>query len=183
MTISRKYLGFGSAVLALAALAFAGMGVFHALRAPEPAPAAAQSLAPQAQSIPVAPQVQSAPMVQPAPVVAAASLRPLPDVPANAVAVPDKNLLQLAKMVDLPNAAGHPADKPQWAQAASAARKLLGGPCDCDQRNWLNHFVETASYALSGSSAEYDDSAKLLSTLGRNNDQSAAMRRQALSVR
>jgi hypothetical protein len=45
---------------------------------------------------------------------------------------------------------------------------LMKGMCDCDQRNWLVHFVQTGQEAVSGSN-QYPQSMQLLAKLRRSN--------------
>ena len=94
----------------------------------------------------------------------------IPPLPPDAVSVPDADLLRLSAMVDLPNAADHLPDKAGWQQAIVIADQLQQGPCDCEQRNWLKHFVETGNSALS-SPAEYAENVQLMLKLARNDKQ------------
>lgn len=96
-------------------------------------------------------------------------------LPANATSVPDANLLQLGRMVNLASARDQQPDKNQWTRAVSVAEKLLEGPCDCAQRVWLKHFVEMGNYAISDSNGEYHETAMLMATLGRNNREAMAL--------
>ena len=105
-----------------------------------------------------------------------ASIAPLP---ANATSVPDSYLLQLSTLVDLDNARDQRPNKNRWMQAIPAAGKLLEGPCDCEQRNWLTHFVEMGNFALSNSDNEYHELAALMTGLGRNNNQAIALREKS----
>ena len=66
-------------------------------------------------------------------------------------------------------------NKKAWQEALPIARKLLEYPCDCAQRNWLSHFVKLGDRALNGSEQEYNASAQVLVTLGRNNEQAVAL--------
>ena len=102
----------------------------------------------------------------------APAVAPLMVLPPNATAVPDDALLQLASLVNLPDATTQPPDKARWEQAVPAASKLMDGPCDCDQRNWLKHFVAMGNDALAGSSTDYVQDAQLMSTLRRYDTQS-----------
>ena len=92
-------------------------------------------------------------------------------LPADATSVPDDALSQLSNLVDLKHAATQPPDKQRWAQAIPAASKLMEGPCDCDQRNWLKHFVKMGNAAFSDSHTDYSEEAQLLSTIRRNDTQ------------
>jgi hypothetical protein len=87
--------------------------------------------------------------------------------PASAMAVQDSDIAQLAAAVNLGSASAG-VSKDVWARETPVAQKLLNGLCDCDQRNWLNHFVETGNEALSGSE-NYDKSVQVLATLRRSN--------------
>jgi hypothetical protein len=62
---------------------------------------------------------------------------------------------------------GMGASKQVWAAELPVAQSLLQRPCDCDQRNWLKHYVKTANDALSGSE-DYAHSIQLLATLRRS---------------
>ena len=83
------------------------------------------------------------------------------------VTVQRSDIDQLAMAVKL----GDPASvgKDVWAREVPAAKQLLRGMCDCDQRNWLNHFIETGDEAVSGSS-KFAESAKELSHLRRSDE-------------
>lgn len=84
--------------------------------------------------------------------------------------VTPKDLEKLAIVVDLSEDVGSNFKKEQWEKAIPMAEQMLERTVDCGQRNWLNQFVATGNYAVSGS-AEYFRSAKLLSTLYRNNQE------------
>ena len=99
----------------------------------------------------------------------------IPPLPANATSVPDDDLLRLCAMVSLANAANVPPDKAGWQQAIPIAEKLQQGPCDCEQRNWLHHFVETGNSALTDSADQYAENVQVLSTLARNDKQAMAL--------
>ena len=73
-------------------------------------------------------------------------------------------------MVDLANAADRPPDKEKWQQALVIADKLQQGPCDCEQRNWLHHFIETGNSALTAP-ADYAENVQLMLKLARNDKQ------------
>jgi hypothetical protein len=87
---------------------------------------------------------------------------------ANAVNTTD--LSNLAAAVHLKSATLADIDKNQWKTALPKAKQLLNGACDCEERNWLNHFVETGNEALS-SDKEYEPSAKFLLTLPKNDEE------------
>ena len=95
--------------------------------------------------------------------------------PATGHTVPDEALLRLCALVNVANSMNEPPDKQQWRDALPIAQKLLVYPCDCAQRNWLSHFVETGTDALQGSEQDYHASAQVLVTLGRNNAQAVAI--------
>ena len=127
-------------------------------------------------AMPVADAVQK-PAPNPTPVstataFAASGITPLP---TDATSVPDEDLLKLSGLVDLANARYQHPDKARWAQAIPVAQNLLSGPCDCEQRNWLNHFVEMGNDALSNSNDSYYEHANLMVTLGRNDKDAMAM--------
>ncbi len=73
----------------------------------------------------------------------------------------------LAAAVKLTNLASG-VSKDVWAREVPIAQKLLTGMCDCDQRNWLKHFVQTGQQAVAGSS-EYAQSVRHLAALRRCN--------------
>ena len=87
---------------------------------------------------------------------------------ANAVSTTD--LSNLAAAVHLKNASLAGIDKDQWKTSLPKAQKLLQGACDCEERNWLNHFVEAGNQALAGDKA-YEASAKFLLTLPKNDEE------------
>lgn len=104
--------------------------------------------------------------------VAAATTTPVP------VAVNDADLLQLADSIQLGSPSSGRVGKEVWRRQIPVAQKLLRGMCDCDQRNWLKHFVETGQDAVSDS-AHFGESIQLLASLRRKNQsltQSAAPR-------
>jgi hypothetical protein len=96
-------------------------------------------------------------------------------LPANATSIPDDRLLHLSTLVNLAGARDQQPEKNQWTQALPVAQKLLDGPCDCAQRIWLKHFVEMGNYALSDSTGQYHETAKLMATLGRNDGEAMAL--------
>jgi len=81
--------------------------------------------------------------------------------------IQDVDLKSLASLVNLAAAKQGSPNKDQWTQAIPIANKLLQGPCDCEQRNWLNQFVTMGNYALAGS-PQYYQSARLMDTLPLN---------------
>ena len=97
----------------------------------------------------------------------------IPPLPANATSVPDADLLKLSAMVNLPNAEERRIDKEQWGRALPIARQLVQGPCDCEQRNWLNHYIEMGENALAGSNDAYFKLAILMQKMARNDKQLA----------
>ncbi len=97
----------------------------------------------------------------------------IPPLPANAVSVPDADLLKLSAMVNLPNADERRINKEQWALAVPIAKQLVQGPCDCEQRNWLNHYIELGNDALTGSDDAYYNLAVLMHKMARNDRQLA----------
>lgn len=79
----------------------------------------------------------------------------------------DADLKSLGAMVDLGDAARSTPDKQRWTRALSIAENLLQGPCDCEQRNWLSHFVTMGNAALSDS-PDYYKLAQVMPTLALN---------------
>ncbi|HWB61793.1 MAG TPA: hypothetical protein VG733_20085 [Chthoniobacteraceae bacterium] len=129
---------------------------------PAPQSAAAGSNAPAGQN-----PGQNA-SVQPVANTFAVKLTPLP---ANAATIPDQYLEQLAMFVDLAGARSQAPNKAVWNEALPAAQKLIAGPCDCEQKIWLTHFIEMGNLALTDSTREYHETADLMATLGRNDEQ------------
>ncbi len=93
---------------------------------------------------------------------------------ANAVNTSD--LSNLAHQVHLKNSDLASVNKSEWQKALPKAKQLLQGACDCEERNWLNHFIETGSDAIAGSK-DYDAAAKLLVSLPKNDEGSDEARR------
>lgn len=93
--------------------------------------------------------------------------------------IPDKYLEQLSIVVNLAGAREQAPDKNVWKAVLPAAQKLMDGPCDCAQKVWLKHFIEMGNYALSDSDIQYHETASLLATLGRNDDQAMALSKKA----
>jgi len=85
-------------------------------------------------------------------------------------AVNTSDLSNLAQQVHLKNSNLASVNKSAWEKALPKARQLLQGACDCEERNWLNHFIETGTDAIAGSK-EYDDAAKLLVSLPKNDEE------------
>jgi hypothetical protein len=79
-------------------------------------------------------------------------------------AVTASELKNLALQVNLTNIKASASDKEQWQKAIPKAQELLSGACDCEQRNWLTHFVEAGNDAVSGDN-QFEDTAKFLATL------------------
>jgi len=80
------------------------------------------------------------------------------------------DLQSLAASVHLKKTNLGEMDRSLWKKALPQAQKLLQGACDCEERNWLNHFVETGNAALTDPK-EYLESAKLLVSLPKNDDE------------
>ena len=104
---------------------------------------------------------------------------PIAPLPANAASIPDEDLLKLSAMIDLASARDRDPDKKRWAQALPIAQMLLQGPCDCEQRNWLNHFVEAGNDALTDATDRFHEHVWLVSNLARNDSQAMAMSHKA----
>ncbi len=90
-----------------------------------------------------------------------------PDFPIH-----DSDLKTLGAMVDLGNAAKETPNKEHWTRAIAVAQTLLNGPCDCEQRNWLTHFVDTGNAALADS-PDYYKLAQVLPTLALNDQRNS----------
>jgi hypothetical protein len=80
------------------------------------------------------------------------------------------DLSKLERQVHLKNSDLANVSKSEWEKALPKAKQLLQGACDCEERNWLNHFVETGNDALAGAK-EFQDSAKLLASLPKNDEE------------
>ena len=161
----------GAVLLVVAVVAMETSGRRRSTQAPEPQTSAPiQTQAPRVEQ-PAAPSIaQATPALAPA-----LTVSPIPPLPVNATSVPDEYFLKLAAMVDLAGAKDHRPDKKHWEQALAIAQNLSGGPCDCEQRNWLNHFMEMGNYALSDADQDYYQSAQLMATLGRNDHDAMAI--------
>jgi len=127
------------------------------------------------------PEVQSpkqpGPPVSPRLITAA---EPPSSLQAAPIPVLNSDLDRLAAAVKLGEANTGGVSKETWARQVPVAEKLLQGLCDCDQRNWLKHFVKTGNDALSGSE-DYYQSIQLLAKLRRSDqdltaDQTAPQR-------
>ena len=55
------------------------------------------------------------------------------------------------------------------------AQKFSVGLCDCEQRNWLNHFIEMGNAALANADDDYCVDADLMAILGRNDKDAMAI--------
>jgi hypothetical protein len=113
---------------------------------------------------------------------AAAAVAQINPLPANATYIPDEKLLQLSLMVNLAVAKDQAPDKNLWKEIMPAAQKLMDGPCDCAQKVWLKHFLEMGDFALSNSLDQYHETAKLMTTLGRNDEQAMALSKKQNQV-
>jgi hypothetical protein len=78
--------------------------------------------------------------------------------------VQDSDLQKLVTAIDFKSGPSSDLVKAQWAKELLVANHLVHGVCDCEQRNWLNHFIETGNYAVAGSPA-YDHSVRVLASL------------------
>jgi hypothetical protein len=165
----RFFIGIGVAFFAILALGVAAVVGVSAMSdsaniASKPATIAPISAAPEsvAETTPEPEQLRATPP----------SLRPNSPMQSSVIAtgytVQDSDIGQLAAAVKLGGPAMGVVGKEVWARETPVAEKLLEGLCDCDQRNWLNHFVETGHEAISGS-GNYYQSIQLLATLRRSN--------------
>ena len=161
----------GSAILALAVAAVALPGIGKGSKAAGQAPPSPA----QTRAIPNGRNPGSAPV---AALDAADIPQTIAPLPANATVVPDEDLLKLSGLVRLANARYAHPDKERWSRAIPVAQQLLAGPCDCEQRNWLNHFVAMGNDAITNLDQQYHEEAQLLATLGRNDQDAMARRRQ-----
>lgn len=140
--------------------------------APARPPARQEQAAPTAIATAATPAPPAAPSIPP---VVTVTFAPLP---ADATVIPDDYLLKLSGMVNLANARDETPDKAQWRQATTVAEHLQAGPCDCEQRNWLHHFVEMGTAVESDDKFRYYELADLMRTLGRNDAQAMALSHQ-----
>ena len=164
--MEKTFVGLGVGTTALLALGF-GMVAFHGPYNGDAAKPAAQS-APAANSAGgQAPALQTVANTMP-PAPNTAWLEPLP---ANARTIPDHYLEELSAAVNLAGAREQPPDKGVWTEALPVAQKLMDGPCDCAQKVWLKHFIEMGNYALTDATRQYHETAGLMATLGRNDEQ------------
>ncbi len=106
----------------------------------------------------------SAPAPPPTPVPMAVSVPVTTTLSNQPVTVLDLDQLASAVHLREPSLG---ASKQVWASQLPIAESLLQRPCDCDQRNWLKHYVKTANDALAGSE-DYVHSVQLLATLRRS---------------
>ena len=95
----------------------------------------------------------------------------IPPLPADAHYVPDAYLLKLSAMVNLPNAEERHIDKDQWSRAVPIAERLVQAPSDCEQRNWLSHFIAMGNDAIHGSEEDIYQQAGLMRKMARNDKQ------------
>ena len=112
------------------------------------------------------PPPDTAPLPNPA---AARPAAPATTGPVTPYVVLDSDLDKLARAVKLGATSTGDVGKDVWAKQVPVAQKLLKGMCDCDQRNWLKHFVQTGEEAVAGSE-QYPASVQLLANLRRGNN-------------
>jgi len=171
--MSNKFLiGIGTAFFFVFVLGIGAVMSINSMSGQPSHPATTKAAEPSSDSSQV--EVQS--VEQPAP--AAAPVANAPAVaPSSSAAVPvtvhDSDLAMLASAVKLGGTKTGDVSKEVWARETPIAEKLLLGLCDCDQRNWLNHFVKTGHEALSGSE-DYYQSIQLLATLRRSDQELTA---------
>ena len=167
--MEKIFVGLGAGTTALLAIGF-GMVAFHGPynydNVPKPATQATTAAA------------AANPSIQP-PAPAIAGPVNLEALPANAPMIPEKYIDQLSQAVNLAAAPVQPPDKAEWTRALPYAQKLMDGPCDCAQKVWLKHFIEMGNYALADSSSDYHQTASLLVTLGRNDDEAMELSKKA----
>jgi len=101
---------------------------------------------------------------------------PAPSAGAQAVSTPPApNQVTVADLKGLA-AAVHLTDpnsntnKQEWKLAMNRAQAMTNQGCDCEEKYWLNQFVEAGNQALSGSD-DYAKSVKLLVSLPKNDDE------------
>jgi hypothetical protein len=95
------------------------------------------------------------------------ALAPVSSQPTG-IPVTSDDINRLAVAVNLGSENTGDVRREVWAKETPVAEQLLNGMCDCDQRNWLKHFVETGKEAVSGSE-NYHQSIQTLATLRRGN--------------
>ncbi len=160
----------GGALLVIVAALIAVPYFHHSPPAAVP-PAESTPLPPVAVVTP--PVKVSPPVVKTAAVPASFNDDPVIPLPPNVKTVPDEDLLKLSGMVNLAGAVAgdQPPDKAQWKHALPIAEQLDQAPCDCDQRNWLEHFIQTGYHALADENDQFYTSAREMATLRRNVNQ------------
>jgi len=176
--MSNKFLiGIGAAFFFVFVLGIAAVVGIHSITGQTMVASQPAAATPAEPSLPASPAVAPESPEQPVPAVSPAVTTAV-SAPVSPQAVPvpvlDSDLVRLAEAVRLGKANTGDVSKEVWARETPVAEKLLKGLCDCDQRNWLNHFVKTGKEALSGSE-NYYQSVQVLATLRRSNqDLSAA---------
>jgi len=172
--MSPKFLiGVGVAffgVLALGIAAVVGVTTMSESSTASTSQAQVAASAPVAAAPAPIPAAPSAPQQPAAATSTPASATPAAQSPVigSAVTVQDSDIAQLASAVKLGTPTAGSISKEVWARETPVAEKLLNGLCDCDQRNWLKHFVQTGNEAISGSE-NYYQSVQVLGTLRRSN--------------
>lgn len=170
--MTNKFLvGVGAAFFAVFALGIAAVVGISNLTTTQTSPLARTKPAEVAPPASPSPTSAVQTLDQPAPVIALTSSVVSSQVSHGSLPiVHDSDLAQLASEVKLGQANTGDVGKDVWARETPVAQKLLQGLCDCDQRNWLKHFVQTGNQALTGSE-EYYQSVQLLATLRRSNNE------------
>lgn len=172
--MEKIFVGLGAGTAGLLAVGF-GMVALHGPYNGDAPKAGGDTSKPAAQSAAAAANAPARPAREVAPVVYRAEDAPalvkLHYLPPNAPSIPDNYLEQLSLAVNLADAPVKPPDKTEWKEVLPYAQKLMDGPCDCAQKVWLKHFIEMGNFALTDSDRQYHETASLLATLGRNDDQ------------
>jgi hypothetical protein len=121
-----------------------------------------------------APEAAPAPLPLPAstPIRPSGEQPATPPVASAGTVVGMDDINRLASAVHLGDASAG-VSKDVWATQLPVAQRLLDGMCDCDQRNWLNHFVQAGQEAVAGSQ-HYYQSIQVLAKLRRGNSDLAS---------
>jgi hypothetical protein len=175
--MTNKFLiGIGAAFFSVFVLAVASVVSINSMTEQRSRPATTKPAAP---SLLASPGTEAQPMEPPPAPVASPDIKtagsPQISPPGAVATVQDSDLQKLADAVKLGRTNTGDVGKDVWAREVPVAQKLLQGLCDCDQRNWLKHFVETGNQAVSGSE-QYYQSVQILATLRRNDRQLATDR-------
>jgi hypothetical protein len=160
------FIGLGVVVVAAPVLALS-IGMMS--QGDEPAPAASVAVAPKE----AAPAPSAAAPASEAPPLSEEEKKlanPLENVGTGTL-IEEKDLNALADAVDLEkDIVQGDFRKDKWARALPVAERMVNGPSDCAQRNWLTRFIEAGKAAMDGS-PDYYEKVQLVATLHRSNQE------------